>query len=62
MTRDLTKKQFAKKLAKYNMIPQFGGYVDIGKSSGLCVYRWNGGDKLRSQLAYLIAEQRKHCT
>lgn len=56
--RDLTKAQFAKQLEKRGMIPELMGYINIG--NGRCVYRFNGGDKLRSQLAYLIKEQRSN--
>ena len=58
MCRDLTKQQFDRKLQKYGMRNVLFGYVDVG--NGVHVYRFNAGDKRRTQLAYLIEQQRKH--
>ena len=58
MTRDLTQKQFDKKLTQYGMKKQpFMGYVDIGNN--IHVSRWNAGDNRRAQLAYLIKVQQQ---
>ena len=56
MTRDLSKTQFEKRITARGIKRDHFGYYDIG--GGVCVYAGNGGDKRRSQLAYLIEQQR----
>lgn len=57
MARDYTLEQFARRLVKYGMKPEFAGYVNVGH--GCCVYRFNAGPRRREQLRYLIREQRR---
>jgi len=60
-TRDLTKAQFLKALEKNGMKIEpysFFGYVNVG--DGLSISRFNGGDRYRDQLSYLIIARRKH--
>ena len=54
MTRDLTKNQFLKQLEKRGWKCKHFGYVETDKGLNIC--RFNAGDRLRSQLAYLINE------
>lgn len=62
--RDLTEQQFKNKLNKYGITRALlGGYYCVkhdSKGREQCfVYAGNGGTKRRSQLAYLISEQKK---
>lgn len=57
MMRDMTKDQFARELDKRGWEPTYFGYIRC--DNGVEIYRHNGGKRLRSQLAYLIAENRK---
>lgn len=57
MPRDITAKQFNSAIAKRGIERAPAGYFHIGNKR--YVYARNGGNKRRSQLAYLIAEQRK---
>jgi len=54
-TRDLTRNQFDKQLAKYGMKHSLCGYVNLGNNAS--AYRFNAGDNLRTQLAYLLKQQ-----
>lgn len=54
MTRDLTKKQFVAQIEKRGWQFQHLGYVDC---DGVSICRFNAGDRLRTQLAYLINEK-----
>ena len=56
--RDLSKTQFQAKLCKYGFKPTgFMGYVTLPEPhSNVSVCRYNGGPRLRGQLAYLIGE------
>lgn len=58
VSRDMSTMQFQRELAKRGWEFDFGGYVRL--DNGLRVYRFNAGDRLRTQLAYMIAENRKH--
>ena len=55
-TRDLSQAEFMRAIEKRGIKPDFCGYYDVG---GTLVYARNGGDKRRSQLAYLTARQRE---
>ena len=56
--RDLSKAQMTQAAARHGIWPDYCGYWDIGQ--GILIYAGNAGDLRRSQLAYLIAEQRRH--
>lgn len=57
-TRDLTRAQFLKKIEKHNIKPDFFCfYFNIGNGINVCGL--NGGEKRRSQLAYLLEQKRK---
>ena len=61
MSRDLTKKQFARRLEQNDFeIPPYSflGYVH-DKVTGYNICRWNGGERRRDQLAYLLAERKR---
>lgn len=57
-TRDMTRKQFIAALRKRGWEMLIGGYVRC--DGNLNIYRFNAGDRLRDQLAYLIQTNRKH--
>lgn len=57
MPKDLTEKQFKAKLSQYGFNLKPFGYCDIGNN--VEVYRFDGGERLRSQLAYLIKEHKR---
>ncbi len=60
MTRDMTEKQFVNALSRRNYGPaSFLGYVSLGLNPDIHVCRFHGGDRLRDQLAYLIAEEKR---
>ena len=56
--RDLSKAQMTQAAARHGIWPDYCGYWDIGQ--GILIYAGNAGDRRRSQLAYLIAEQRRY--
>lgn len=58
-SRDLTSGQFKASLARHGMTLQgFMGYVDMGlPNHRLHVSGWNGGERRRDQLAYLLRER-----
>lgn len=56
-TRDMSKAQFKAALDRRGFKLGIGGYVDV--CHGVHVYRFNAGDKLRAQLAYLIRESKR---
>lgn len=63
-SRDLTERQFLAALKRNGMdpVPYGMGYINVtpdGRGGGLHVYRFNGGDRRRDQLAYLLAEQER---
>lgn len=62
--RDLTQTQFESRLEKYGITREYFGYYAVTHDEkgrpGLHVYAGNAGDRRRSQLAYLIAEQQKY--
>lgn len=57
MSRDMTKAQFERELARHGMKRELFGFVDVG---GVYVYAANAGDNRRAQLAYLLRQQEKH--
>lgn len=57
-TRDLTKAQFLAALKRNGMESSCFGYIQVG--GGLSVYRHNGGERYRDQLAYLIRARDQH--
>lgn len=59
--RDLTRKQFADALTRHGMkLAGFLGYVELGIDPEVSVSRFNAGNNLRAQLAYLLAMKRKY--
>lgn len=64
MTRDLTAKQFAARLAHYGMKPTgFLGYVVVYEHPGgkgrSCACAENAGPRRRDQLRYLLRERER---
>lgn len=58
--RDLSKSQFEGRLKKLGFTPAYLGYWNLPEpNQNTAVYAGNGGDKRRSQLAYLIATNRR---
>jgi len=62
MARDMTKKQFIRELEKRGWeLEGFFGYVKLTDGDKtVSVSRYNAGDRLRTQLAYLIAQAKRH--
>lgn len=60
-TRDFSKAQFDAAAEKYGFKPTgFMGYYNLPEPfSNTSVCKFNGGDRRRSQLAYLLAELAK---
>ncbi len=58
--RDLTQVQFDAACKARGFRRDHMGYYELG-DTGTLVYAHNGGDKRRSQLAYLIKEHCKAC-
>ena len=65
MSRDMTKKEFARQLAKRGWTDRNSwlGYIEC---AGISICARNAGDRRRDQLAYLIKQRRRmvelgHC-
>lgn len=59
-TRDLSEKQFRKAAMESGFTPDALGYWKLAKPHDhISVYRFNGGTRRRSQLAYLCACQKR---
>ena len=58
--RDMSERQFRDAAAKSGFTPDTLGYWRLAPPhNNVSVYRFNAGDRRRSQLAYLLAEQKK---
>jgi hypothetical protein len=57
--KDMTAAQFGASLKRHGMTPQgFMGYVDVGiPNHRLHISGWNGGERRRDQLAYLLKQR-----
>ena len=55
MSRDLSEREFWDRCEKYGMTRALMGYVHVTRSTS--VYRYNGGNRRRDQLAYLLRER-----
>ena len=61
--RDMSEQQFLKAAKKNGFTPDCMGYWHLAKPhENVSVYRFNAGPRRRSQLAYLIDQQKKHET
>lgn len=56
-TRDMSRAEFERAIERHGFKPRLFGYYEVAK--GVSVYAPNGGDKRRSQLAYLMQERNR---